>query len=65
MEQQKPNCLRIALETQQVTFADVSLSDEVINNRATILANILLDYVKNVGSTKEITPSKVFNRRDT
>lgn len=39
------------------------LSQEQINKSATILANVLIDYVKNGGSLKDFTPQNVFGRK--
>jgi hypothetical protein len=39
------------------------LSQEQINKSANILANVLIDYVKNGGSLKDLTPQHVFGRK--
>ena len=39
------------------------LSQEQINKSANILANILIDFVKNGGSIKALTPKNVFGRK--
>ena len=39
------------------------LSQEHINKSATILANVLIDFVKNGGSIKDLTPKNVFGMK--
>ncbi len=39
------------------------LSQEQINKSANILANVLIDFVKNGGSLKDLTPKNVFGRK--
>ena len=44
-------------------YGELNLPDEKLKASATILANILLDYVRNSENTKDLTPSKVFGQR--
>jgi hypothetical protein len=39
------------------------LSQEQINKSASILANVLIDFVKNGGNLKDLTPKNVFGRK--
>ena len=39
------------------------LSQEQINESATILANVLIDFAKNGGSIKDLTPKNVFGMK--
>lgn len=63
MKQQKlQNTVIVDLQTNNTTFGELNLPNETIDTCATILANLLLDYVKNGGSIEELTPSKVFGK---
>ena len=59
----KDNCVEINFGTKQTTYGELNLPDEKLKASATILANILLDYMKSGGDMKDITPSKVFGQR--
>ena len=59
----KQNCAKVNLQTRQTECGELDLPDEKIKASATILANILLDYVRNGENTADLTPSKVFGQR--
>ena len=59
----KQNCAKVDLQTRHTEFGELNLPDKKIKASATILANILLDYMKSGGDMKDITPSKVFGQR--
>ena len=44
-------------------YGELNLPDEKLKASATILANILLDYMKSGGDMNDLTPSKVFGQR--
>ena len=44
-------------------YGELNLPDEKLKASATILANILLDYMKSGENTTDLTPSKVFGQR--
>ena len=54
------NYVRVNLTNNPATYGEISVPDRVIDKSATILANLLLDFVKNGGNTADITPSNVF-----
>ena len=62
MKQLQQNLVSVDLSTGQTLFGSIDISNEVIDASATILANLLLDYVRNGGSTTELTPSNVFGK---
>ena len=59
----KQNCAKVDLQTKQTEFGELNLPDEKLKASATILANILLDYMKSGGDINDLTPSKVFGQR--
>ena len=59
----KDNCVAIDFDTKQTKCGDLNLPDEKLKASATILANILLDYMKSGGDMNDLTPSKVFGQR--
>lgn len=59
----KDNCVEINFGTKQTECGELNLPDEKLKASATILANILLDYMKNGGDMNDLTPSKVFGQR--
>ena len=59
----KDNCIEIDFDAKQTEFGELNLPDEKLKASATILANILLDYVRNGENTLDLTPSKVFGQR--
>lgn len=56
------NYVKVNLTTNQTTQGELNIPDDKINASAKILANILLDYVRNGGSTTDLTPEKVFGK---
>ena len=52
------------LSTAQTEKGRLNLPKERLEASASILANLLLDFVKGGGSTEELTPEKVFGRRE-
>ncbi len=52
------------LSTGQTEKGRLNLPKERSEANASILANLLLDFVKGDGSTEELTPEKVFGRRE-
>ena len=59
----KDNCVEIDFDTKQTECGELNLPDEKLKASATILANILLDYMKSGGDMSNIMPSKVFEQR--
>ena len=47
----------------EVSKTPCDLSQEQINKSANILANVLIDFVKNGGSIKDLTPKNVLGRK--
>ena len=59
----KQNCAKVDLQTRQTECGELNLPDEKLKASATILANILLDYMKSGGDMNDLTPCKVFGQR--
>lgn len=57
MKQQRQNTLIVDLDTNNTTFGELNLSNETIDTSATILANLLLDFVEKGNRLDELTPS--------
>ena len=62
MEQQRQNTLIVDLDTNNTTFGELNLSNETIDTSATILANLLLDFIKKGNRLDELTPNSVFGK---
>ena len=56
------NYVGVNLQTNQTTHGELNIPDDKINASAKILANILLDFVRNGGSTTDIAPEKVLGK---
>ena len=52
------------LSTGQTEKGRLNLPKERLEANASILANLLLDFVKGGGSTEELTPDNVFGRKE-
>ena len=64
MKRIQDNTVEVDLLTGQTEKGRLSLPKEKIETSASILANLLLDFVKGGGSTEELTPDKVFGRKE-
>ena len=56
------NYVKVNLTTNLTTQGELNIPDDKLQASAKILANILLDYVRNGDSTKDLTPEKVFGK---
>ncbi|MCH5158898.1 MAG: hypothetical protein J1F33_06855 [Clostridiales bacterium] len=56
------NYVGVNLTTNQTTQGELNIPDDKLQASAKILANILLDYVRNGGSTNHLTLEKVFGK---
>ena len=64
MKRIQDNTVEVDLLTGQTEKGRLNLPKERLEASASILANRLLDFVKCGGSTEELTPEKVFGRRE-
>ena len=64
MKRIQDNTVEVDLSTGQTEKGRLNLPKERLEASASILANLLLDFVKGGGSTEELTPEKVFDRRE-
>ncbi|MDE6597536.1 MAG: hypothetical protein K2K60_02740 [Clostridia bacterium] len=64
MEKQKLNYISVELSTGIAECGSLNFSDEVLDKSAQVLANILLDFVSNGGSTMSLMPSVVWRIGD-
>ena len=57
------NCVEVNLLTGETKVGRIDLPKERIEASAKILANIVIDFVKQGGSVRELTPQNVFGRK--
>ena len=63
IKHQEKNVVTVDLTSGATSKTPCDLSQEQINKSANILANVLIDFVKNGGSLKDLTPQHVFGRK--
>ena len=64
MKRIQDNIVEVNLLTRETEKGRLNLTKERLEASASILANLLLDFVKGGGSIEELTPEKVFGRRE-
>ena len=58
------NRVDIDLLTHEKQESPLELDDDTLNVRATVLANMLLDFVRDKGSYDSLTPNNVFRKEN-
>ena len=58
------NRVDIDLLTHEKQESPLELDDDTLNISATVLANMLLDFVKDKGSYDSLTPNNVFRKEN-
>ena len=58
------NKVEIDLSTNEVATSPLELDDETLTASASILANMLLDFVRSDGSYDNLTPNNVFRKEN-
>ena len=58
------NKVEINLSTNEVATSPLELDDETLTASASVLANMLLDFVRDSGSYDNLTPKKVFRKEN-
>ena len=58
------NKVEIDLSTNEVATSPLELDDETLTASASVLANMLLDFVRDNNSYENITPKNVFRKED-
>lgn len=58
------NKVEISLSTNEVATSPLELDDETLTASASVLANMLLDFVRADGSYDNLTPKNVFRKED-
>ena len=58
------NKLEIDLSTNEVATSPLELDDETLTASASVLANMLLDFVRDNGSYDNLTPKNVFKKEN-
>lgn len=58
------NKVEIDLSTNEVVTSPLELDDETLTASASVLANMLLDFVKADGSYDNLTPNNVFRKEN-
>ena len=58
------NRVDIDLLTHEKQESPLELDDDTLNVSATVLANILLDFVRDKGSYDSLTPKNVFRKEN-
>ena len=61
---QETNQVEIDLSTNRTVFMPFAESKETIKTAADILTNKLLDYVNSDGNIKNLTPDKIFGKKE-
>ena len=56
------NYVKVNLTTNLTTQGELNIPDDKLQASAKILANILLDFVRNGGITTDLMPEKVFGK---
>ena len=63
IKHQEKNVVTVDLITGAISKMPCALSQEQINKSATILANVIIDFIRNGGNVKDVTPQNVFGRK--
>ena len=58
------NKVEINLSTNEVATSPLELDDETLTASASVLANMLLDFVRDNGSYDNLTPKNVFKKEN-
>lgn len=58
------NKVEIDLSTNEVATSPLKLDDETLTASASVLANMLLDFVRDNGSYDNLTPNNVFRKEN-
>ena len=58
------NKVEISLSTNEVAASPLELDDETLTSSASVLANMLLDFVRDNGSYDNLTPKNVFRKEN-
>ena len=58
------NKVEINLSTNEVATSPLELDDETLTASASVLANMLLDFVRDNGSYGNLTPKNVFRKEN-
>ena len=58
------NKVEIDLSTNEVAASPLELDDETLTASASVLANMLLDFVRDNGSYDNLTPKNVFKKEN-
>ena len=56
--------MEIDLSTNEVVTSPLELDDETLTASASVLANMLLDFVRDNGSYDNLTPKNVFRKEN-
>ena len=60
----KFNKVEIDLSTNEVATSPLELDDETLTASASVLANMLLDFVRDNNSYENLTPKNVFRKEN-
>ena len=58
------NKVEIDLSTNEVATSPLELDDETLTSSASVLANMLLDFVRDNGPYDNLTPNNVFRKEN-
>ena len=58
------NKVEIDLSTNEVATSPLELDDETLTSSASVLANMLLDFVRDNNSYENLTPKNVFRKEN-
>ena len=58
------NKVEIDLSTNEVATSPLELDDETLTTSASVLANMLLDFVRDNNSYENLTPKNVFRKEN-
>ena len=58
------NKVEINLSTNEVVTSPLELDDETLTANASVLANMLLDFVRDNNSYENLTPKNVFRKEN-
>ena len=58
------NKVEINLSTNEVATSPLELDDETLTTSASVLANMLLDFVRDNNSYENLTPKNVFRKEN-
>ena len=58
------NKVEINLSTNKVAISPLELDDEALTASASVLANMLLDFVRDNNSYENLTPKNVFRKEN-